>query len=670
MIQDQPFHQLALFKFILGLVIIMAETYYILAFFWSQDTERSIAANIASGVFLLACVVVRCAMLAKAVMLALIWLLCCNQVDLCVSTPFFFLLRDVVLPQIASLLVRTAFELFDSRTDRVTGGLQTAARMLKWSQRARRRLAETRISSRLESLSWWVIRSRRKAIRSTENIAPPSADADAELSGGGTSFAAVDRPVNTHIQDNLQIEEFDGFDNKFNAPRPPTDLVPSMAHAHAPETKEDTDVSVVSTRSQRDAVETFGSAAEDYVNRKLGRNMGSTQTMVQLWIFFLQKIPILSCMPELWPSWFLKRTLLLSIDIDLSYFGVPPASSSTAPLLLAPALVLRGAYLRAYATDLTDAPAYRSVAECICTGGRGVAVPKAALTIAIAAATSAEWLKGLGILLCWPTIGFMVCVHTCRLHLWKSCSAKYGDGAIKAFWTRAVSGEVRLLIFLYFAVYLVGIGALLDLMTEEGNLLRFCFLSFYSLVAPAFCAFVGFVLVQGAPDEKDKYESWLKERLTESPVFTIVEPFEKKFAWYKAVLLIETAAMGFAATLPPSTSGKLIVSIIFSAAFTSCSLTRPYTDDTEDRVDMASRVFVLITTGVGVVLEMKPGRVGQMICDIILGIVVVSSNAMFMYAIKPSSMFKDLREATWMMRKSAKVAKFDEQKMKNLSTQV
>jgi len=135
------------------------------------------------------------------------------------------------------------------------------------------------------------------------------------------------------------------------------------------------------------------------------------------------------------------------------------------------------------------------------------------------------------------------------------------------------------LIFLYFSAYLTGIGALLErlnppapdvttqLIADSFNATNFTLaanatiettfanlpgevssvavevvywvlLVFYALVPVAGCFLPGIVLLKpsvsapdGAPDDPTEYAKWLEEQSKTNPFFTIIAPFEKKYAW-------------------------------------------------------------------------------------------------------------------------------------------
>ena len=128
--------------------------------------------------------------------------------------------------------------------------------------------------------------------------------------------------------------------------------------------------------------------------------------------------------------------------------------------------------------------------------------------------------------------------------------------AIEKYW-REEAGltELLVLMFFYFSAYLTGIGALLE------RLGAFCscpaaevalkvvysiLLVFYALVPVAGCAFFGIEVTKSTVDEdngehkeygcpkdqtKEEYAEWLEEKSKDNPRFTIIAPFEKKYAW-------------------------------------------------------------------------------------------------------------------------------------------
>lgn len=140
------------------------------------------------------------------------------------------------------------------------------------------------------------------------------------------------------------------------------------------------------------------------------------------------------------------------------------------------------------------------------------------------------------------------------------------------------------MIFLYFAAYLTGIGALLDRLRSPSDdaiplnvddlnatnatalasddaanesdpiavqVVYWVLLAFYSLVPVAGCAWFGLKKIKsnmskdkdwrgretetelGCPMDQteQEYAEWMEEQLDNDPLFTIIAPFEKKYAW-------------------------------------------------------------------------------------------------------------------------------------------
>ena len=148
--------------------------------------------------------------------------------------------------------------------------------------------------------------------------------------------------------------------------------------------------------------------------------------------------------------------------------------------------------------------------------------------------------------------------------------------AAKNYWKDATKTEGLVLIFLYFAAYLTGVGALLDRLrspsddaiplnvddlnatnatalasndaANESNpiavqVVYWVLLAFYSLVPVAGCAWFGLDKTKSNIDDdgdevgcpidqtEQEYAEWMEEELDFNPLFTIIAPFEKKFAW-------------------------------------------------------------------------------------------------------------------------------------------
>ena len=214
----------------------------------------------------------------------------------------------------------------------------------------------------------------------------------------------------------------------------------------------------------------------------------------------------------------------------------------------------------------------------------------------------------------WPAASsFIDCVS-----LTATCT-RYGDGdsverdpigettkiksTNKNYWQGATQTEGLVLIFLYFAAYLTGIGALLERLSppsddaiplnvddlnatnatalasndaaNESNLITvqvvyWVLLAFYSLVPVAGCALLAYggdndgikdilgyygglyELICDAPDDPKEYAEWMEEQLDDNPLFTIIAPFEKKYAW--CVVWIEEVE-GCLANMCATTSG-------------------------------------------------------------------------------------------------------------------
>ena len=75
------------------------------------------------------------------------------------------------------------------------------------------------------------------------------------------------------------------------------------------------------------------------------------------------------------------------------------------------------------------APRYGTSIEVVRTVALGVAAPTllSALAIVIGASTGTKWLTGLGVVLFWPTIPYLILVHMARIQLLKACRNKCVD---------------------------------------------------------------------------------------------------------------------------------------------------------------------------------------------------------------------------------------------------
>ena len=79
------------------------------------------------------------------------------------------------------------------------------------------------------------------------------------------------------------------------------------------------------------------------------------------------------------------------------------------------------------------------------------------------------------------------------------------------------------------------------------------------------------------------------------------------------MILFEAFMSAVCVVLMPSDKAKLIASTTVTACFTLIACyTRPYVEDVEDYTDICSRVFMLVTLGVGIALYVD--RDGQAAC--------------------------------------------------------
>ena len=160
---------------------------------------------------------------------------------------------------------------------------------------------------------------------------------------------------------------------------------------------------------------------------------GAMNTILSLWVFFLQKLSLQWHVGVEWPSWFLDFLDVLEflcfavpeLGVGLGQLVIPEECVFTARLLLSVALLARMASLLVFIKN-EKAPRYNSAAEVVRTVALGVAKPTllSALAIVIGALTGTHWLTGLGVVLCWPTIGYLVLAHVARIQIWKSCCSK------------------------------------------------------------------------------------------------------------------------------------------------------------------------------------------------------------------------------------------------------
>ena len=158
---------------------------------------------------------------------------------------------------------------------------------------------------------------------------------------------------------------------------------------------------------------------------------GGLQTLASTWIFFLQKLSLQWHVGVNRPSFYLNFIdALRFLCFEMPAFGlarlvVPEGCLFPARLLLSVALLVRMVYVRGLRHN-EDAPRYGTAAEVVRTLALGVAAPTllSALAIAIGAATGTSWMTGLGVVLFWPIIGYLVLVHVARIQVWKTCCSK------------------------------------------------------------------------------------------------------------------------------------------------------------------------------------------------------------------------------------------------------
>ena len=181
------------------------------------------------------------------------------------------------------------------------------------------------------------------------------------------------------------------------------------------------------------AASSFEWQPEDLVNTP-----GGIQTFLSIWVFFLQKLPLQWHVGVRWPSFFITfvgvlRFLCFEIPafrVGLAGLAIPEAVLEdclfTARLLLSMALLVRMVYVMFTSDEDAKAPRYDSAAGIVRTVVLGVAAPTllSALAIVIGASTGMKWLTGLGVVLYWPVIGYLVLAHVVRIQIWKSCCSK------------------------------------------------------------------------------------------------------------------------------------------------------------------------------------------------------------------------------------------------------
>ena len=123
----------------------------------------------------------------------------------------------------------------------------------------------------------------------------------------------------------------------------------------------------------------------------------------------------------------------------------------------------------------------------------------------------------------------------------------------------------------------------------------------------------------------------------------------------------------FCVVLMPSDKAKLIASTTVTACFTMIACyTRPYIEDVEDWTDIAGRVFMIATLGVGIVLNEDVGRGGQAVCQVVLAVIMIASNAMFLIVMNPLKLLSGVAKYVRETRQAAKIAGWDDESIRNM----
>ena len=132
------------------------------------------------------------------------------------------------------------------------------------------------------------------------------------------------------------------------------------------------------------------------------------------------------------------------------------------------------------------------------------------------------------------------------------------------------------------------------------------------------------------------------------------------------MIVLEAFMFAVCVVLMPSDKAKLIASTTVTACFTLIACyTRPYIEDVEDYTDICSRVFMLVTLGVGIALYVDRG--GQAACHVILAIVVLANNAMFLFVLNPLKLLSGVAKAVRETRHAAKTAGWDDEFIRNMT---
>jgi hypothetical protein len=137
---------------------------------------------------------------------------------------------------------------------------------------------------------------------------------------------------------------------------------------------------------------------------------------------------------------------------------------------------------------------------------------------------------------------------------------------------------------------------------------------------------------------------------------------------YKGAILFETVAFACCVVLMPTEKAQLISSASVTAFFLAASVwTRPYVENIEDWLDIAGRIFLLATLGVGLAL-MGDDSGGQVVCDVILAVIVLASNALFVFVLNPRKLLRGVVKAVRETRAAAHAAGWNEDAIKKMSS--
>ena len=121
----------------------------------------------------------------------------------------------------------------------------------------------------------------------------------------------------------------------------------------------------------------------------------------------------------------------------------------------------------------------------------------------------------------------------------------------------------------------------------------------------------------------------------------------------------------------PSEKAQLISSASVTAFFLAASVwARPYVENIEDWLDIASRIFLLATLGVGIALmgDDNDDSGGQVVCDVILAVIVLASNALFVFVLNPRKLLRGVVKAVRETRAAARAAGWNEDAIKKMSS--